>query len=163
MEKEKLSKFALMIYTYMHMKLSSHIHHILLSHHPCWFFSRRQIDLNFNLLQGPIPEELYSLTNLRVLDLNDNELSGSISTRIGNLPRLSFFQVENNGMTGTVPSQMGELNLLEGAYRIVFAFENLILGTRLNTCSLLFPSLSFFGQLLHWITINLVAPCHAMP
>jgi hypothetical protein len=75
---------------------------------------RRQIDLNFNLLQGPIPEELYTLTNLRTMDLNDNELTGTISTRISRLVRLSFFQIENNDFTGTIPSQLGALNFLEG-------------------------------------------------
>jgi Leucine-rich repeat (LRR) protein len=43
-----------------------------------------------NKLTGPIPEELFGLTNLEMLYLNSNKLTGTISTRIGDLNSLSL-------------------------------------------------------------------------
>jgi len=48
------------------------------------------IDLNFNRLQGPIPEA--------------SKLTGTISaSSISNLSNKNFFQIENKKFTGTVP------------------------------------------------------------
>jgi hypothetical protein len=73
------------------------------------------IDLNFNLLEGTIPSELFGLTALAQIDLNDNLLTGPVGTGVGNLRDLEFFQVQNNQLTGTIPSQFQELLSL-GAY-----------------------------------------------
>lgn len=70
------------------------------------------LDLDFNLLQGPIPEELFNLSNLKQFDINNNELSGTISTRIGQLENLNLIQVESNFLTGVIPDELASLTLL---------------------------------------------------
>ncbi len=68
-----------------------------------------RLDLDRNVLSGPIPEELYDSLSLRFIDLDRNILSGTISTRIGNLSHLVFFQIDFNQMKGPVPTQLGKL------------------------------------------------------
>ena len=44
--------------------------------------------LNSNNLNGPLPNEISNLTNVRYLNFNDNKLSGTIPTSIGSLSNL---------------------------------------------------------------------------
>lgn len=70
------------------------------------------LDLDFNMLTGTLPSEIFSLTNLLELDLNNNTLSGSIDG-IQNLSELTFLQLHSNSFTGEIPSSFGNLKRLE--------------------------------------------------
>ena len=63
-------------------------------------------------LQGSIPAELASLTNLRYLQLNHNALAGSIPTELGSLSSLESLGVDNNSLTGPIPTELGSLAAL---------------------------------------------------
>ena len=64
-------------------------------------------------LQGPIPAELGSLTNLRYLRLDNNALTGSIPTELGSLTALRYLRLNNNALTGSIPTELGNLSNLE--------------------------------------------------
>lgn len=72
----------------------------------------RVLDMDYNKLSGPIPNEVYDLVELRELDLNDNRLNGEISSRIGMLRNLRYLQLDNNEFVGSVPEEVGELKEL---------------------------------------------------
>ena len=63
-------------------------------------------------LQGPIPAELGSLTNLRYLRLDNNALTGSIPTELGNLSNLESLTLYGNALTGLIPTELGSLTAL---------------------------------------------------
>jgi Leucine-rich repeat (LRR) protein len=65
--------------------------------------------LNSNYLRGPIPEALYSLSNLLYLELDFNHFNGSLSSSIANLSALSSLDFSNNLMSGSVPTELGQL------------------------------------------------------
>ncbi len=66
-----------------------------------------------NFLNGPLPSEIGSLTNLTQLFLPNNQLDGPIPTEIGNLINLQSIYLYNNGFTGAIPPTIGNLtNLL---------------------------------------------------
>ena len=73
----------------------------------------RYLRLNNNALTGPIPTELGSLTALRYLRLNNNALTGPIPTELGNLSNLESLQLYNNALTGPIPTELGNLSNLE--------------------------------------------------
>ena len=62
-----------------------------------------------NRITGPLPEELFSLSELQALYLSYNALSGTLSTRIGELTKLVNFYVDDNEFSGTIPSHFGRL------------------------------------------------------
>ena len=66
-----------------------------------------------NGLNGVIPPELVSLSNLRVLELSANLLRGKIPPELGNLSRLTFLGLRSNLLTGTIPPELGNLAQLE--------------------------------------------------
>ena len=74
------------------------------------------LDLDFNSVEGSLPDELYGLSSLQQLDLNDNLITGTISTLIGELNLLTFLQIDFNDITGTIPTEMGELDQLSECY-----------------------------------------------
>lgn len=57
--------------------------------------------MSSNLLTGPLPDELFALTNLLDLDLRINELTGSIPSAIGQLERILYVELSENFFTGT--------------------------------------------------------------
>ena len=77
------------------------------------------LDLINNQLTGEIPEELGSLTNLRVLNLQYNQLTGEIPAELGNLTILTILTIlgvlylNNNQLTGEIPAELGSLAGLE--------------------------------------------------
>ena len=71
-----------------------------------------RLDLADNLLNGSIPAELGSLSNLTVLRLDRNELSGSIPAELGGLSNLTKLVLHNNQLSGSIPVELGNLSNL---------------------------------------------------
>ena len=61
------------------------------------------------LLTGPIPAELGRLTNLRHLDLESNSLSGPIPLELGGLTNLEYLWLDSNDLSGPIPAELGDL------------------------------------------------------
>lgn len=73
-----------------------------------------ELNLESLWLNGTIPPELGSLSNMVVLSLPNNELSGPIPTELGDLSNLEVLTLPNNELSGTIPSDLGSLtNLVE--------------------------------------------------
>jgi gliding motility-associated-like protein len=70
------------------------------------------INLSSNLLNGSIPSDLGTLSNLQQLRLEDNQLTGPIPSELGNLSLLTLLYLDNNQIAGTVPSELGNLSNL---------------------------------------------------
>ena len=72
----------------------------------------RHLLLDNNALAGGIPPELGNLVDLRSLNLGSNALTGSIPTELGNLVNIERLQVGNNTLTGPIPTELGSLAAL---------------------------------------------------
>ena len=83
------------------------------------------LKLSQNQLRGVIPPELGSLTNLEVLDLYENRLSGPIPPELGNLSNLEALALSKNNLRGTIPSDLAKLNNL----RWLFLWGNQLNGS----------------------------------
>jgi hypothetical protein len=59
-----------------------------------------------------IPDELYSLSALRVLDISRGGFMGEISSLIGGLNKLEVLAANNNNLGGQIPDALGKLSLL---------------------------------------------------
>ena len=70
------------------------------------------IDLGHNNLSGPIPVEIYSLTELTNLSLRYNNVSGPLTADISNLQNLAILDIHGNPLTGTIPASIGTLSNL---------------------------------------------------
>jgi Leucine-rich repeat (LRR) protein len=68
-----------------------------------------KLDLRQNQLEGEIPAELGSLTNLEVLWLQNNYLQGKIPTELGDLSNLQVLGLYSNQLQGKIPSVLGRL------------------------------------------------------
>ena len=66
-----------------------------------------------NRLEGEIPAELGSLSNLKELDIGGNHLSGQIPTWLSSLSDLTFLSLCNNRLTGKIPPELGSLTNLK--------------------------------------------------
>ena len=67
-------------------------------------------------LQGSIPAELGSLSNLESLTLNNNALTGPIPTELGSLTALRYLLLGGNELTGPIPTELGNLSNLENLF-----------------------------------------------
>ena len=65
-----------------------------------------------NEITGPIPSELWTLTNLKELFLGMTQVSGVIPAEIAQLSRLEFVDLYNTLLTGTIPEELylGDFN-----------------------------------------------------
>ncbi|OWM81843.1 protein TOO MANY MOUTHS [Punica granatum] len=71
------------------------------------------IDLNQNLLAGPIPDEVGSCRSLIKLDFSRNRLTGVIPDSIGNLTDLILMDLSHNRLLGQIPSSVRNLVALQ--------------------------------------------------
>ena len=71
-----------------------------------------ELSLYDNGLNGKIPAELGSLSNLERLSLFDNGLSGEIPPELGSLSNLKRLDLYNNGLSGEIPAELGSLSNL---------------------------------------------------
>ncbi len=72
-----------------------------------------ELNLNRNYLYGSIPDELASLTNLKILRMQGNSLVGSIPPALSNLNALTNLELQNNLLSGPIPAELGNLSKLE--------------------------------------------------
>lgn len=58
-------------------------------------------------LHGSIPEELYTLVNLKYLYLHQNAMTGTLSESFAKMQLLEDIYLGNNEFTGTIPYSLG--------------------------------------------------------
>ena len=74
----------------------------------------RSMNFGFNKLNGVIPKSLKNLTELRSLELFMNSFEGEIPSELGSLKKLESLKLYSNKLTGNIPmSFMGLTNLKE--------------------------------------------------
>uniref|UniRef100_A0A8R7QM34 Protein kinase domain-containing protein n=1 Tax=Triticum urartu TaxID=4572 RepID=A0A8R7QM34_TRIUA len=64
------------------------------------------LDLSYNSLSGPLPNEVGSLVNLNRLTLSGNRLSGKIPDNIQNCLVLEWLSLDNNLFEGSIPQSL---------------------------------------------------------
>ena len=74
------------------------------------------IVLDFDNLQGELPDELGQLTSLEALYLHNNQLTGTIPWQLGELTALTTLTFNFNQLSGTIPTQLGQLTALSYLY-----------------------------------------------
>ncbi|XP_031254706.1 putative receptor-like protein kinase At3g47110 [Pistacia vera] len=78
--------------------------------------------LGYNKLQGVIPKEIGSLTQLKEMYLGGNKLQGEIPYEIGNLRNLEHLNLELNNLVGPVPSAIFNISTMKA---LSFLFNKL--------------------------------------
>ncbi|CAH8354148.1 unnamed protein product [Eruca vesicaria subsp. sativa] len=68
--------------------------------------------LNFDRLEGTLPESLGALRNLEILELTGNSFTGSIPSSVGNMASLKKLDISYNSMNGKIPESLGKLEEL---------------------------------------------------
>lgn len=74
------------------------------------------LNLSYNQFTGVIPQEIYSLINLRGLDLSGNQLIGNLSPDIGNLTELNSLLLSHNHIEGVIPSSIGSFRQMSDLF-----------------------------------------------
>ena len=67
------------------------------------------LNLDGNMLEGPIPRELGSMVNLVRLRLDGNNLVGPILSELANLTQLRTLNLYGNALEGRIPPELGRL------------------------------------------------------
>ena len=67
-------------------------------------------------LNGSIPKELGTLSNLASLNFTQHNLTGRIPKELGNLSALSYLTLAGNRLTGSIPKELGKLSNLSTLY-----------------------------------------------
>lgn len=65
-----------------------------------------------NVLNGEIPQEVGGMSSLREVYLGNNQLTGELPRDIGLLTNLEVLSVSDNNLTGSIPVEIGELQNL---------------------------------------------------
>ncbi|KAF8100970.1 hypothetical protein N665_0212s0014 [Sinapis alba] len=71
------------------------------------------LDLNYNHLDGTLPESLGALRKLQILDLSDNSFTSLIPSSVGNMTSMKKLDLSSNAMNGTIAESLGKLDRLE--------------------------------------------------
>ncbi|XP_010462193.2 PREDICTED: receptor-like protein 12 [Camelina sativa] len=71
------------------------------------------IDFSGNQLNGPIPDSIGLLKELRILNLSNNAFTGHIPSTMANLTNLESLDLSQNKISGEIPSELGALSSLE--------------------------------------------------
>ncbi|KAM0042316.1 putative leucine-rich repeat-containing, plant-type, leucine-rich repeat domain superfamily [Helianthus debilis subsp. tardiflorus] len=79
----------------------------------CSHYTLEVLESNMNGLNGPIPESVGKLNNLRVLSLSSNNFTGSIPKALERLRSLEVLDLFDNNLTGPVPTFLGKLTELD--------------------------------------------------
>ncbi|XP_072950435.1 receptor kinase-like protein Xa21 [Typha angustifolia] len=69
--------------------------------------------LSHNLLSGPLPDEVGSLSNLRELNLQGNRFGGQIPSLLGECQILEYLYLDRNLFQGPIPSSLSQLRGLQ--------------------------------------------------
>jgi hypothetical protein len=77
------------------------------------FSNLTSLDLSNNNLEGEIPPCIVKLTNLKILNLSGNKFEGSIPHWIGSLKNLEVLLLDNNMLQGPIPGELGNLSKLK--------------------------------------------------
>ncbi|EXB95291.1 LRR receptor-like serine/threonine-protein kinase FLS2 [Morus notabilis] len=95
------------------------------------------VDLSFNLFEGPIPLPIVGAAGGGVLDLSNNKLSGPIPQNISSsLPNLGFLCLSTNQIIGEIPASFGSMEFLQ----VIDLSSNKLLGNipaSIGNCSFL--------------------------
>ena len=75
--------------------------------------SLKSLHVTNSNLMGPIPDELFDMTQLEEIYLSYNDLTGTLSTRFGQLKSLRDLYVFGNYIQGTIPSELGLVSSLQ--------------------------------------------------
>lgn len=59
--------------------------------------------LNYNEIEGNIPEEIGNLTNLATITLEENPFNGTIPSTLTKLPNLERLFLDANNLQGKIP------------------------------------------------------------
>ena len=71
-----------------------------------------ELNLEFNNLQGSLPESLGDLIHLKKINLFRNNITGTIPKSIGNLTSLKECNMAFNNLEGSLPESITNLNAL---------------------------------------------------
>ena len=112
--------------------------------------------MNYNRFEGPIPEELWTLSELKELDLNDNRLEGELSGSISNLIYLRFLQLHSNRFAGEIPIALGDLQLLGASVWHACMHASIVVSFRL-------VSFGFFRGGVQGVISNLYSYSLSLP
>jgi hypothetical protein len=74
--------------------------------------SLKTFHVHRNQLEGPIPDELWGVTELDSLRLDSNSFSGTLPDAIGDLVNVKRLLLDRNALTGPVPILLGRLSNL---------------------------------------------------
>ncbi|CAK9202717.1 unnamed protein product, partial [Sphagnum troendelagicum] len=88
--------------------------------------SLTSLALQYNELNGSLPQQLARLTNLRNLQLQNNMLSGELPAWLASLPSLTELLIQNNNFSGPIPPSFISHN---GTWTFTYAPGNPMLGS----------------------------------
>jgi hypothetical protein len=81
---------------------------------------------SYHDLDGAIPSEIGSLSQLSALILHKNQLTGTLPTEFGCLIRLSALYLSENHLTGRIPTEIGSLIQLTTLHLYLNQFSGII-------------------------------------
>lgn len=103
------------------------------------FKEMEELNVESNMLRGPIPWVIFNMSSLKTLGLGENELSGSLPDQIcQKLGVLEGLYLSHNKLSGPIPSkwlQCKELQTLSLSFNLFTGSIPLSIGnlTKLNT------------------------------
>ncbi|CAI0415796.1 unnamed protein product [Linum tenue] len=107
---------------------------------------------SYNRLEGNLPPEIGSLSNLRIFSVRRNSLAGAIPPSYGNLSSLREFRAGSNDFSGRIPDELGQLKSLETLHLTINSLSGEIPDSIFNLSSLTLLALgaNLFSGSLPW-------------